>query len=114
MSRHRDGHSYSQKSSHKSYNDDSERDDSIGHFLGGKGDIIGNKCEISCFLLVSDRILSELGTGTFAKAFEVVNIETNERCAVKVVRSIPRYLLHLLFHLAIVDTPKLKLRLPQI
>ncbi|KNB45485.1 CLK protein kinase [Blastocystis sp. subtype 4] len=81
MSRHRDGHSYSQKSSHKSYNDDSERDDSIGHFLGGKGDIIGNKY----------RILSELGTGTFAKAFEVVNIETNERCAVKVVRSIPRY-----------------------
>lgn len=114
MSRRRDGHSYSQKSSHKSFNDDSERDDSIGHFLGGKGDIIGNKCEISCCFWVSDRIVSELGTGTFAKAFEVVNMETNEKCAVKVVRSIPRYLLPLFFHLAIVDMPRLKQKLLQI
>lgn len=38
--------SYSHKNSHYSHNDDSEKDDSIGHFLGGEGDIIGGKCTL--------------------------------------------------------------------
>lgn len=38
--------SYSHKHSHVSYNDDSEKDDSIGHYLGGKGDVIGEKCTV--------------------------------------------------------------------
>lgn len=38
--------------------------------------------------------MKELGTGTFARAFEVKNLKTNEYAAVKVVRAIPRYCRH--------------------
>ena len=38
--------------------------------------------------------MKELGTGTFARAFEAKNLETKEYCAIKVVRAIPRYCRH--------------------
>lgn len=65
---------------------------------------------ISCEYLSSfvDRIIRELGTGTFAKAYEVENLDSREHCAVKVVRSVQRQVILLYLHLDIAVMQKLK------
>ncbi|CBK23458.2 uncharacterized protein [Blastocystis hominis] len=81
-SRHYYEHSHSQKHSYqRSMSPESDRDDSHGHFMGEKGDIL-NKHYL---------ITRELGTGTFARAFEVKDTDTDKYYAVKVVRAIHRY-----------------------
>ena len=65
-----------------------------------------NVCILSICILMVDRIVRELGTGTFAKAYEVVNLKTNEHCAVKIVRSVPRYSFLPSFNIVIAGMPK--------
>ena len=38
--------------------------------------------------------MKELGTGTFARAFEVKDVHTQNHYAVKVIRAVPRYCRH--------------------
>lgn len=41
-----------------------------------------------------DEIVRELGTGTFARAFEVIDLDSSKHYAMKVVRAVSRYCRH--------------------
>ena len=86
--------SQSSKVSKKSFNDENEKDDSIGHYQGTVGDIINKQCIWLSQLSNIDEIVQELGTGTFARAFEVIDLDSSNHYAMKVVRAVSRYCRH--------------------
>ena len=76
-------------------------DDKEGHYIVTPDDIIYKRCTslpLSFFrpsLTYSsgctDRTVRLLGQGTFGKVVEAVDIETNKRVAIKIIRAIQKY-----------------------
>lgn len=61
---------------------DESHDDSIGHYVGGRGDIIGENYKVR----------AEVGVGTFGRVLECLDLKKDDRkVAIKVVRKIQRY-----------------------
>lgn len=75
-------------------------DDKEGHYIVTPDDIIYKRCKFlpSCFSACAnsssdcpDRTVRLLGQGTFGKVVEAVDIETNKRVAIKIIRAIQKY-----------------------
>lgn len=58
-----------------------DKDDSVGHYEGGRGDVLASQYEI----------LGEAGLGTFGRVVECFDRRNVRRVAIKVVRKIERY-----------------------
>src|SRR6267154_3568290 len=73
-------------------------DDKEGHYIVTPDDIIYKRCRFSHTSCLSanssiwlDRTVRLLGQGTFGKVVEAVDIETNKRVAIKIIRAIQKY-----------------------
>jgi dual-specificity kinase len=75
-------------------------DDKEGHYIIVPDDIIYNRCTSSSVCNIpthfdhpslSDRTVRLLGQGTFGKVVEAVDIQTQNRVAIKIIRAIPKY-----------------------
>jgi hypothetical protein len=81
-----------------SHSSSSSVDDELGHLNAEQGTLITNRCNFidvtlnfhhSC--VFSDEVKRELGKGTFGKVFACKDVKHNDTVAIKVVRSIKRY-----------------------
>lgn len=61
--------------------DSDDQDDSVGHYLGLRGNLINERYEVR----------KEVGMGTFGKVFECADLKYGDNVAVKVIRKIKRY-----------------------
>lgn len=91
-----------QRSPSESSADSSSVNDEIGHFNAVEGSLITDRCSsylllskcelrFSCLLSNSDVVRKELGKGTFGKVFSCKDKKYNDSVAIKVIRSIKRY-----------------------
>eukprot|EP01036_Dinobryon_divergens_P028699 gene28699-37687_t len=62
---------------------DESKDDEVGHFVCGNGDFIKNR---------RYRLDKEIGKGTFGKVFQCYDTKREKSLAVKVIRSIKKYI----------------------
>eukprot|EP00607_Mallomonas_marina_P004660 CAMPEP_0182428498 /NCGR_PEP_ID=MMETSP1167-20130531/23065_1 /TAXON_ID=2988 /ORGANISM="Mallomonas Sp, Strain CCMP3275" /LENGTH=304 /DNA_ID=CAMNT_0024611437 /DNA_START=39 /DNA_END=950 /DNA_ORIENTATION=+ len=75
-----EGVPFTSSSSSKSGGSDAH-DDSVGHFMGERRDLVLNRYEIR----------KQVGLGTFGKVFECIDRKYGDKIALKIVRKIPRY-----------------------
>jgi serine/threonine protein kinase len=60
----------------------SDVDDTVGHYVGDAGSIIGDQYEVK----------SQCGLGTFGKVFLAKDIKRGDTVALKIIRSIKKYI----------------------
>lgn len=107
---HRPHDKHHKRSGSSSCSSSSSVNDEYGHYDGNPGDIIKDRCKqhnciiayymATCvcvislrhFLLYLDVIRQEVGKGTFGKVFRCKDLKHNDTVALKVVRSVERYI----------------------